>query len=296
MAYTYVGEQRHAEAIPWLRRAVARLGQRPRPQGHLADALLAVGETGEAIEWYERSLAERPAGCEFRPRLAGLHEHRGNAARALELFREEARAERTSPEAWFLLGDALLRHGAPRDEAGGRSTRCGGSTPATTSRSTPPAPDCSPPASPSLRADVLRDAVRAKPDYAPAHNNLGKALLALGRPAEARAAFAEALRVQPASARRPSPPQARGIPRHDAGCAAERERTRQRRGPRSPVRSGWPPRAPPAADVVTPSRGLNHGARAFCRQSVQCPADDTGPVRPHHEALRRHRRPRRHQP
>ena len=40
-------------------------------------------------------------------------------------------------------------------------------------------------------------AVRLKPDYAEAHNNLGNALTALGRVEEAAASFQEAVRLRP---------------------------------------------------------------------------------------------------
>jgi tetratricopeptide (TPR) repeat protein len=187
-----------ASAIPWFERAIGKPGSAGDPRAHLAGALLALGRMDEALAMYDQALDESPVSPGYRRTAAALHQQRGDAARAVELYEAETRDWPRDPEAWFLLAGAwasagkmsearvALAEACRRAKSDHAMIRAFGSRLLTTFQ-------------PELAVDAFRECLNRQPDYGPAYNGLGYALEQLGRTQEAKAAYESALRVQAGS-------------------------------------------------------------------------------------------------
>lgn len=195
MGASYMQES-PATALAWYERAVGKEGTAGHPRGFVGEALAALGRTDEALASFELALADRPVNPRYRGTAARLQMERGNPGRAVELYRDEIYEWPRYAENWYKLADALAAAKRPDEAREAVAEACrrakgdhalinGFATQFLTS------------GRPELAEQAARAAICLQPDYGPAHVHLGRALEALNRPAEAEAAYAEALRVQP---------------------------------------------------------------------------------------------------
>lgn len=126
------------------------------------------GGLTEAIEHFEAAIALKPDHARAHYSLGVALQRVGRGAEAVPHFESAIRFEPGNPElvanSHYIAGDILRGEPARLDEA----------------------------------IAHLREAVRLKPKVAQGHNTLGEALLRAGRADDARRAFTEAVRLQPA--------------------------------------------------------------------------------------------------
>ena len=173
----------------------------------LAKVLEKLSRRDEAIRFYTAARSIRP---ETAHELAHALEKRGDSDEAIAVFRDLSELRPGNARHLGCLGTALKTKGLSReaDEALESAVAAG------------------------------REAIRLKPDYAAAHNNLGNALRNQGKLDEAVAEFREAIRLKPDNAvthnnlgnalRRPGKLDAgrRRIPRSDPARPRRRDRPR----------------------------------------------------------------------
>ena len=224
-----LAEERTAEAIDRLRRAVELEPQRPLWRANLASALVSRGDLDEGRSLLEAALAENPELADAHGTLAVIALRQGRPEQALALARrgaalrpgdpllevhvaealaalgqtEEAarhyeRIARAYPIPEVMLGWADLERKAGRpDRAEAHYRRL--------LRHRPDEPDAVYNlATLRLNAGDSREALQLydrlltlHPDHAAAHNNRGSALLALGRTREAEEAYERAVELAP---------------------------------------------------------------------------------------------------
>lgn len=193
-----IGVRRHAEALPWLGRALAADPENARAHCFMALAFLSIGDHTKALGAAERAVAADPED-EWPHRLLSiaLHEH-GRRRAALQAAREAVRLGPDVPEALFTLVQALLACRRRLEAA------------ATAQHLTTVAPgevlthralgDIAMARRDWGGAEMhFRRAVARDPDSYVALNNLGLVLHHLGRDREAIERFHEAARANPAA-------------------------------------------------------------------------------------------------
>jgi tetratricopeptide (TPR) repeat protein len=184
LGMTYTLLARHAEAIPFLERALAPMGRHHREARfvlrYLVDSLrgtarpdLALKYCLQGLDWFpddvyleemERSITGSQATMPLSQALevARQYYEAGRLQRAEQQYRQVVAADPREVDALQLLGVIAGRTG--RHE---------------------------------LAVDHLRAALQIKPDLAAAHNNLGNVLVLMGRLPEAVDSFASAVRCKP---------------------------------------------------------------------------------------------------
>lgn len=141
-------------------------------------------------EW-RRGLRERAPLAGVAPRVLALRFRHGEGAPDDSLDVPEERARR-----FLRIGDLLWTRGHVRGAAVeyGRAQAASPGDPVVTSRFARASLESG---TPERAVTALRSVIASYPDYAPAHAVLGAALLALGRPDEARPALRDALWINP---------------------------------------------------------------------------------------------------
>jgi Flp pilus assembly protein TadD len=131
----------------------------------LGNALLAQGQTAEAVTQYNQALRIRPDDPEAHYGLGNALLAQGQTAEAVTQYNEALRIRPDDPKAHNSLGTALAAQGQTAEAE-----------------------------------TQFNEALRINPAYADVYNNLGNLLLQLGRTEEAAAEYREALRINPANA------------------------------------------------------------------------------------------------
>lgn len=140
---------------------------------------------------WKRGLRERPALAGVVPRVLALRFRHGEGSPDESLDVPEERARR-----FLRLGDLLWTRGHERGAAleYERAQAAAPGDPVVTSRFARASLAAG---TPERAVSALRTVLASYPDYAPAHAVLGAALVALGRPEEARPALRDAIRINP---------------------------------------------------------------------------------------------------
>jgi tetratricopeptide (TPR) repeat protein len=187
---------RPADAIAPLREASLVEPFDPIIQHDLGLAYLEVGYIPEAIEAFQRSVAVKPAYADAHFRLGIALEKHGDIGAAIVAYHRATQLQSSLTEAWFRAG-ALVYELGHRDEAIGcfqRAATTGGKTSfgrlgkaralLTEERY-------------QEAEQVLRQALKAHPNNAMAHDLLGNLLSEFGRFDEARLGFDRAVAIAP---------------------------------------------------------------------------------------------------
>jgi tetratricopeptide (TPR) repeat protein len=168
LASALAAEGKTSEAVAELLDAAARFPQAPYLQVRLGTILAARGENRKAIEHYRLALAASPDDVKARRNLAAALEASGQTAAAKREYETVLAGCPEAADVHYNLGNLAMRQPGGLAEA----------------------------------VDHYRAALRIKPDYAPAHANLGLALLEQEQIeaaiAEERAALAIDPRLVPA--------------------------------------------------------------------------------------------------
>jgi tetratricopeptide (TPR) repeat protein len=164
-ALTQLGQNKHADAVEALRRAVRAKPDLGVGYYHLGGALARLGRFDEAVEAFRNAVRLQPHHAESFNNLGNALLYVGDYDAAAEAYQRAIALAPAFPQAHNNLGWTLLQQGRPE-----------------------------------AAEAALRRAVLAAPDYAEAHNNLGRALHAQRRLAEAARAFRDAIRLAPAYA------------------------------------------------------------------------------------------------
>ncbi len=164
-----VGGSRNADAIRYLRGAVAARPDDPAALNTLGKALISAGNANEAIEFFERALRANPHDANARNNLANtlVKQQRWNAAAAE--FRKVLADNPNDPEARRQLGAVLRGMGYESATKGSLADAVA----------------------------LWRESLQFRPDDAVLHSDLGAVLARLGRIQEAVPEFETALRIDP---------------------------------------------------------------------------------------------------
>jgi Flp pilus assembly protein TadD len=145
--------------------AIDVTAENARAHNNLANALVASGDTGEAIAHYREAVRIRPTFAEAHGNLANTLATQGRVADAIAEYREALRLNPRDPFALNGLGAAL-------DDAGRTSEAI----------------------------EQYLEAIRVDPTFASAYNNLGVAYANQGRSRDAIGALSAAVRIRPLAA------------------------------------------------------------------------------------------------
>lgn len=163
LGFVELQSRRPDAALPLLARASQRAGDNPVVLYHLAVAQALCGNPADARSTLERALALQPDLADARVKLAEVLEQQGEAAAAVDAYRQLVARNPGDLASQLRLGNCLLRQG----EFSGAG-------------------------------DCYRAAVGFHPDSAEAYYNLSLALRYGNRPGEAREAVDRALALRPA--------------------------------------------------------------------------------------------------
>jgi tetratricopeptide (TPR) repeat protein len=214
------GKPREAEAS--FRQALQLRPQLAEARADLGIALAQQGRLGEAADMIQQALQLRPQYPEALSNLGALFDHLDRPQDAVACLEEALRQRPDYPEAYNNLGLVFLRRGRtaeaatyfrravafrPDFEQARRNLELAQGTPAAPPQAAPPADGAR---AQNLRGIELaregrwdeavaafREAVRLRPDYTDAFNNLGNVLYFQGNLDLALAAYREAVRLSP---------------------------------------------------------------------------------------------------
>ena len=164
-----LAKNRNADAVRYLRGAVAAQPSQPAALNTLGQALVASGDANDAVGFYQRALQVNPHYLEARANLADALIQQRNWDGATAEFRKVLAVDPNNPGARSKLGELLKLLGYMAAEKG------------------------------SLDQAVAswRESLQFRPDDAVLHNDLGGVLARLGRVREAIPEFEAALRLDP---------------------------------------------------------------------------------------------------
>ncbi len=167
--------QAHAEAIPWLERAIAAHPPYPEAQNNLGVALVGLGRPEDAIPHYREALRVFPDSALAHNNLGTALARLGQVEAAIAEYREALRFAPDYAEARDNL--ALLTTSAEARNRAGKALAGEGRLP--------------------QAIQEFRAAVAMRPDDSDLHNDLGTALMSSGDLAGALREYYEAVRLAP---------------------------------------------------------------------------------------------------
>lgn len=190
LAYQMAGSPEQAEEC--FRRALAQKPQAPDLHCHLAQLKLEQGEQDVAWSLYRRALELEPDNPATLHQVGTAQARAGNWLEAVNCF---SRLAELRPEDWKVLSDlgSLLRRAGRAHEAREALERALALDPDNPHISNNLAAACLSLGQWDRSRDLLGRVVTLMPDWIGARLNLGYALLAQGRPAEATLEFIEAV-------------------------------------------------------------------------------------------------------
>jgi tetratricopeptide (TPR) repeat protein len=187
---------RPADAIPPLREAALMEPLDPIIQHDLGLACLEVGYIPDAIEALQRSVAVKPVYADAQFRLGIALEKHGDIGAAIVAYHTATQLQSSLTEAWFRAG-ALVYELGHREEAIGCFQRAAATGGKTIFGRLGKARALLTEERHQEAEQVLRQALKADPNNAMAHDLLGNLLSEFGRFDEARECFDRAVTIAP---------------------------------------------------------------------------------------------------
>lgn len=196
----------HAAALKLLDRAVALMPAYPDAHFNRAAPLAALGRDEEAIRAYEKAISLRPGYGDAYLNMGRIHHKSGQREQALAAFRAAARFSPSDSRAHYNLGVCLqealagaeaVTRAALSAEAQAAFERALSLDPGNAQVLYGFATLHSENGDHARAAELVEAALRLRPDWSDAWNNLGNHYEGLGRREAAVAAFDRALRLDP---------------------------------------------------------------------------------------------------
>lgn len=196
----------HAAALKLLDRAVALMPSYPDAHFNRAAALAALGRDGEAIKTYEKAIALRPDYGDAYLNMGRVHHKIGQREQAVAAFRAAARISPNDPRSHYNLG-VCLQESLPGADTAAREILNAEARAAFERALTLDPGNAqvlygfatlhSENGDHARAAELVEAALRLRPDWSDAWNNLGNHYEGLGRRDAAVAAFDRALQLDP---------------------------------------------------------------------------------------------------
>ena len=196
LATKWLSAGRPADAIAPLREAALLEPLDPIIQHDLGLACLEVGYIPDAIEALQRSVAVKPVYADAHFRLGIALEKHGDIGAAIVAYHRATQLQSSLTEAWFRAG-ALVYELGHRDEAIGCFQRAAATGGKTNFGRLGKARALLTEERHQEAEQVLRQALKADPNNAMAHDLLGNLLSEFGRFDEARECFDQATTIAP---------------------------------------------------------------------------------------------------